>query len=368
MTKTRADFELEESPMVETLDEVKATLRQHFEIKDWQGVEIIMAAAAAHYLPGEMLWLRIIGASRSGKTEMLRAIAEHPDCAEIEAITPASLRGGFRKAPKLLDRINGKLVIDKDISAILTSRKDMRTEIFGLLRGVKDGKLTADFGSDEGHLSQEARFDWLLASTSYIEQQRQLEGLLGERFIDLRWRPGDREEMAFKAATNNPYLENIRGQLAVDVLSLMCRAEELTRTESYILSETDLRMIAGIADTVAIARTPIQQDRQGHLIAMPEPEVGTDLAQGFSRITGALLLLGMTDFTPYIQRLAWDCIPSVRVKLLQSLQAKPQTVPELAKATEIPERTVYYVIEQLELLKLVKDNGGIKELCKHFNI
>ena len=67
-----------------------------------------------------------------------------------------------------------------------------------------------------------------VSSTSYIEQQRQLEGLLGERFIDLRWRPGDREEMAFKAATNNPYLDNIRDQLAVDVLSLMCRVEELT--------------------------------------------------------------------------------------------------------------------------------------------
>jgi hypothetical protein len=43
MTKTRADFEPEVSPMVETLDQVKATLRQHFEIKDWQAIEIIMA-------------------------------------------------------------------------------------------------------------------------------------------------------------------------------------------------------------------------------------------------------------------------------------------------------------------------------------
>ncbi len=189
MTKTRADFQCKDMPMIERLDQVKSTLRQHFEIKDWQGVDIIMATVVAHYLPGEMLWLRIIGASRSGKTELLRAIAEHPACAEIAAITPASLKGGFKKAPKLLDRINGKLIIDKDISAILTARKYMRNEIFGLLRGVKDGKLTADFGSDEGHLCQQARFDWLLASTPYIEQQRQLEGLLGERFIDLRWRP-----------------------------------------------------------------------------------------------------------------------------------------------------------------------------------
>ncbi len=57
-------------PMLETLEGVKATLRKHFEIKDWQGVELILAAAVAHYAPGEMLWFREIGPSRSGKTEL----------------------------------------------------------------------------------------------------------------------------------------------------------------------------------------------------------------------------------------------------------------------------------------------------------
>jgi len=212
----RQDLELEMSPMEETLEKVKATLRQHFEIKDWQGIEIILAAAAAHYIPGEMLWLRFIGPSRSGRTELLRAIAAHPNCAEIEVLTPAAFRGGFKKGPKVLDRINGKLVITKDIAEILTARKDLRTEIFGVLRGIKDGKLTSDFGSDEGHLVQEAKFDWILAATSSgIEQQRQLEGLLGQRFIDLRWQPGNREQMAHQAACNNPYLSNIRDELAL---------------------------------------------------------------------------------------------------------------------------------------------------------
>ena len=35
MVKTRTDFQADESPMQETLEEVKSTLRQHFEIKDW---------------------------------------------------------------------------------------------------------------------------------------------------------------------------------------------------------------------------------------------------------------------------------------------------------------------------------------------
>ena len=123
MPKTYQDFELEMTPMQETLDQVKTTLRQHFEIVDWQGIELIMAVAIAHYSPGEMVWFRIIGPSRSGKTEILRAISEWTDCEKLEHLTPAALRGGLRKGPKLLRRLNDKLVITKDLATILTLRR-----------------------------------------------------------------------------------------------------------------------------------------------------------------------------------------------------------------------------------------------------
>ena len=365
MTRTREDFMgvTDLSPMEETLEAVKTTLRQHFEIKDWQGVDIILATAVAHYIPGEMLWLRFIGPSRSGRTEFLRALAEHSDCAEMEVLTPAAFRGGFKKGAKILDRINGKLVITKDIASILTSRKDMRTEIFGVLRGVKDGRLTADFGSDEGHLEQKACFDWILAATSAgIEQQRQLEGLLGQRFIDLRWQPGNREEMAYRAAQNNPYLNNIRAILMVDIMSLLCRAKEEVKKSEFLLSEGDLRHLAKIADTTAVLRTPIPYDKQGHVLSPPEPEVGTELAQGFSRIAKGLLCLGLDDWQPYIQRLAWDCMSSIRAVLLRCLQKGPQTVKQIEQDTDMAQRTIYHHLEELKMLKVVKDNNGTIEI------
>jgi len=235
----------------------------------------------------------------------------------------------------------------------------MRTEIFGVLRGIKDGKLTADFGSDEGHLEQKASFDWILAATSSgIEQQRQLEGLLGQRFVDLRWQPGNREEMAFRAAQNNPYLGKIRDDLIVDVMSLMYRAEEEAQAQEWLLSDSDLRWLAKVADATAVVRASVQRDRQGHVSSMPEPEVGTELAQGFSRIAKGLLCLGLDYWKPYIQRMAWDCMPSVRVELLQCLQKGPQTANQLEQVTGIPLRTIYYYLEELEMLKVVKDNNG----------
>jgi hypothetical protein len=40
------------TPMQETVEQVKTTLRQRFEVKDWQGVDIILATVVAHYIPG----------------------------------------------------------------------------------------------------------------------------------------------------------------------------------------------------------------------------------------------------------------------------------------------------------------------------
>jgi len=345
-------------------------LRKHFEIVDWQGVEILLAITCAHFVPGEMLWVRFIGPSRSGRTELLRAISMSPDCRDMEALTPASIRGGYRKGAKILDRINGKLVITKDAAALMSSRTEVKTELFGLLRNVKDGKLTADFGSDEGHLEQTARFDWILAATSNgIENQRTMEGLLGQRFIDLRWIPGNREEMAYRAATNNEYLETIRAELAANVLSLMGRTYQAAESKNYYkLTDSETRWIAKVADATAILRTPIQEDRHGHLLGMPEPEVGTDLAQGFSRVVKGLHSIGISDWQAHIQRLAWDCVPSLRVSLLKHLKQNPCTTEELTKLTRIPQRTVYHHLEQLELLKVVEELNGRRIISKEIAI
>lgn len=350
------------NPMLEILLGVEATLRKHFEIVDWQGVELILATAVAHYAPGEMLWLREIGPSRSGKTELLRAVSAHPDCEKMEAITPAALRGGLKEGAKLLTRIDGKLVITKDLATLLTARKDARIEIFGLLRPIKDGELISDFGSDEGHLAQTVKFDWIVATTPSFEQHRLLESLLGERFIDLRWIPGNREIMAYQAGTNNPHLKTIRAELATEVCSLMDRA----KSSSFdALSELDIEIISGFGDKTAWLRTPVQRDGLRTLLNYPEPEIGTDLTQGFCRIVQGLKALGLTRYGPYINRLLWDSMPKIRSQVLSCLVKGEKNHDNIAKETRMAKRTVDNHIEDLRLLDIIDIEN---ELCMRLHI
>ncbi|MFC1938851.1 hypothetical protein ACFLWM_01690 [Chloroflexota bacterium] len=208
-------------PTLKALQEVESILRDNFEIEDWVGLRILFAVAVAHYIPGEHLWLRIIGACRSGRTEILRALLADEDSTEMESLTPASIRGGFKGGERLLDRIDGKRVITKDLAPLITARRETRLEIIGLLRGVKDGFTSSDFSTFEGHIHQNIKFDWILAVTPVIETVRQIESLLSERYIDLHWIPGDRKKMALKAAKNNPNLSEIREQLSDGVYRLL---------------------------------------------------------------------------------------------------------------------------------------------------
>jgi hypothetical protein len=331
-------------------------LQQNFEIGDIEGVIIIVGCAAAHFAPGEMLWVRIYGASRSGKTELLRAIATHPDVAEVEAITPASIRGGMAKGHRLLARINQKLVVTKDLAAILTSRKEARNESAGLLRSVKDGKITADFGTTEdGFLQQTVYFDWLIGTTPVYAQYRAMEDLLGARFLDLQWRTGDREAMAQRALTNNPMLPEIRKQVSAAMRHTLDRAKVNAKVGVEDLPAEIARTLADWADLTALLRSPVSRDRFRALRFQPAPEVGTDIAQGFARIAQGLRLLGISDVVPYIARVAWDSVIFSRAELVLALVDVGHIRVGEHDALLSQKRTAqYWELEDMRLLGIVE--------------
>ena len=361
--RVRRQYTIEEQRLIEevvqktkearllTLFEV---LNQYLKSMDIVATTIVVAIAIAHCIPGEMLWVRLYGGSRSGKTELLRAIAAHPDSTELEVITPASIRGGLEGGHKLLERINGKLVITKDLASILTAKRETRNEVFGLLRNVKDGKLTADFGTKDGYVAQAARFDWIIGTTPVFAQYKQFEDLLGARYIDLNWRIGDREEMAYQAMANNPILETeVRPTIAEAMGKLIDRAKSMQEFHPAELTEDTRQIIMDWADLTARLRSPVARDAQHRVRFHPEPEVGTDLAQGLERITKGLTLIpDIMNIERYIARLSQDSIPYDRRELISNLLKEGAVTAKAGGA-------MYFDLEDLRLLGVCeKDASG----------
>jgi predicted transcriptional regulator len=56
-------------------------------------------------------------------------------------------------------------------------------------------------------------------------------------------------------------------------------------------------------------------------------------------------------------------MPSIRVKLLESLQKGPKTVNQPQQDTGMSQRTIFFHLDELQMLKVVKDNKtGSSEL------
>lgn len=350
----------------------KRCLGKYLNIEDWQAVDIVLATAVAHKLEGEMLWLRVIGASGSGKTEILRSISAQPGYTEsMETITPSSIRRGLQmmkrnkvtgelekvqKEPTLLELLDGKLVITKELAPLLTRHSDSKTETFGLLRSVHDGELVADYGSLAGRVKQKCRFDWILGTTTYVDSENQLEMQLGSRFTDLRWgSPATREEAMQKAVDNMDILETIRLELATAMANLLAKVSIENIREAEIPYH-----IFKVADIVAHFRTPVPRDRNTkEILDQPVPELGTRIAQNLAKINRGLIMLGIEDTKSYMARLAWDMIPPVRVCILHAildLEAKEERVTqenlELQNSAGLSQATISYILKDLRILRI----------------
>lgn len=342
--------------MINEVEQYKKTLHEHFEIDDWQAVDIVLSVVVAHKIKGNMLWLRIIGAGGTGKTEILRSLLSNKEfCAPCETFTQAAIRGGLKKegqdAPRLLKRLDKKLAITKEFNTILTKSKEDKEGIFGLLRSVHDGELVSDFGSEAGFIEQKVWFDWILGVTQYVDRQRLLDALLGTRFLDLRWgRPINHRSLVAFALSNDEKLDAIRTEVSEKMNNIIYAVTPDTRRPNI-----DLIWLADLANLVCIARTPVDRDsyaKDKGIISMPDPEAPTRMAQMMARVIKGLYLLGETNYKPYIARLAMDNIPTLRAAYIKAKLEGAHEGKTIASVLGISEATASHLKEDLNILKL----------------
>lgn len=383
--------------MIPELVKFKECLAKHFVINDWQAVDLIIAAAVAHKFKGEMLWLRVIGASGSGKTEILRTLTSQQGYVEtLETLTPSAIRRGFhpvKRNPKtdeledmmkgqtLLQRIDGHLVITKELAPLLTRQHEARTEIFGLLRSLHDGELDADYGSFEGHIKQKCCFDWIIGTTGQVESENQLEMQLGSRFTDLRWGTPEVDGAIRQSTKNLGNMEAVREELQNFMASIIARTkhEEAQQKlqESYMRSTSEEHFVK-LCHILAVLRTPVRRDSHDKtIIDEPLPEVGTRIAQSYAKMGIGLYMLGIDNIDPYFERLTWDGLPRNRRVVLRAIHdiensseepmdvpcdmltsASQYTIAKWSKAivdsdgmTGLSQQTVGIVLHDLRVLK-----------------
>lgn len=354
---------VEEPPVVTPadLEELRATLTQWLSIppEDADVIDFCLAVVKSHEIPGDPLWGIIIDASGAGKTELFRAFRGRENTYFLTGLTEKSLVSGYRdpkkpaKDPSLLPELHEKVLVIKDLSPLLSMRRESRNAIISQLRDAYDG-FTDQGRGNVGKVAYEARFSLLAAATLAVERFSSVDQELGERFIKFRSH-GDASTSKVRKAIDNLGKDNpMRAQIKDAVWHFLDSLPPIGDVE--IPGHLRERLVR-IADIAAKARSQVARDRSGNVQYLPRPEVGTRLGKELGKL---LLALAAVRGKPApderdlatVQRVAWDCLPPNRYAILRVLWESKKQLPfsDVEKATRLPGATVWRTLDDLAVL------------------
>ena len=346
-------------------EEVVAAFSKWLHLPDLESIDVLMATAIAIYLPGDPLWLYYVGPPGATKTEPLRALSG-PRVISLSSLTPQTLISGYKGDPDkvdLLPKLDGKLLIIKDFTSILSKKPDDAAAIFADLREAYDGYLEKSFGSGVGTKSYSARFGLIAAVTPAIDRFRTVHSLLGERFlrIDLRT---DAQATIQRASELEGQEDEMRTELRSLVTRYINTAGEWVDAD-ILVEQRFLEQLRALAHVAATLRTEVDRDRQRVVLYEPVPEVGTRLVKQLQKLAKALanwrerMVVTAEDFLT-IRRVALNCVRSQRRKVvgvLQSTEGADVLTADVGSLAGIPSDTLREICEDLWQLRVLKRSG-----------
>lgn len=335
-------------------------VEDNYRIYDRTAIKIILSSYFSSQIPAlserEPLWLVIIAPPASGKTELLRMFSSLPSSYWLSSLTQYSLISGDRSSDNsLLPRINGKVVLIKEMSTIDSAEKNKREEILGILRDAYDGFTSKEFAWGRREY-RDLKFGFLGCATYQFEVNSSTRSFLGERFLSLRLRTGT-------LGTFDGVAE-VRARLSETVLSLSKRLTQNIAPkleENVSLTEKEKEQ----AQTAAKLRTAVPRNNYTkHIELIPPPDGANRLVMQLINLKTSAKRLGLSeeDSSEMVNRILLDYVPKNRLEVIRAITNGFNTVEGVAEHTHLGKTTAFYVLQDLRIL------GAITQLQRRGKI
>lgn len=360
-----------------TLPEVVAAYRRWLYLPDSRPLLAALGAAAANYLDGDPVWLLLVGASGSGKTQIVEPLRRLPAVHPLTTLTEAALLSGTSSKDRETDATGGLLremgtfgiLLFKDFTSVLSMEQHSRDRMLAALREVYDGHYTRSLGTDGGR-----KFYWpskdgpkgkvgvIGGVTDAIDDKAAVAGSMGERLLLFRLPRQDPRQMTMAAlgvGTDN-----------------QTRDEELERVvqglfaygpprEPVMPSMAEREELAALAMLCAYCRSGVQRDRMSREVDyVNDAEVPTRLARALQQLLLGLSALGIGRRQAFaiVAKVAIDSMPGVRAAVLAELlkagDAHLTTSMVAAALRRSDSKSVRRALEDLELHGILEASHG----------
>jgi len=283
-----------------TLDDVVSTFRRWLFLEDPAPLYAAAATLVANRAIGDPVWLLLVCAPSTGKTEILNATSGLVWVHSVAKVTEASLLSGTSKRERIKGATGGILrqvgefgvLLCKDFTSVLSQNGDARAEAMAALREIYDGRWDRPVGTDGGQvLSWQGKCGLIGAVTPAIDQYGQVISALGDRFVLLRMPDADVDEFGRSALLHGEHERDMRRELATALAGLVEHAD--ISGVNRPRSDDEQRRLIGLAAYTARARTAVVRDgyRQDVLF-LPQVEGPGRLVKAYARLLGALEAIG----------------------------------------------------------------------------
>jgi len=332
-----------------------------FYLEDTGVIPLICAVMLSHHMPGDPIWLMLIGPSSGGKTELINAVQEVGNVHQVSLLTENTLLSGMNRGDKeasLLIQIGDGVITMKDFTSILSMNAEAQQAIMGQLREVYDGRLVKHTGTGE-KLEWNGKITFIGGVTEKIHNMQDKFSGFGTRSLQYTLVPQDRKKTTKRAQEIFPKIEQYRLEIQEGFKDFMNGMEEKAREAKFETLDADtVDAIINIADFSAIARSPVERDYRKKMELALSEEYPMRMSNMLFKVANALMLLndnkGLTkQYEDIIYKIALDSIPKQRRMILQAL-GKYSYVTAAAVATQIkyPTDIVLQWLEDLYVLNL----------------
>jgi hypothetical protein len=350
-----------------TQDVIKA-VGAYQEINDTTPLRVALAVGATSVLPGEPLWLQLVGAPSSGKSEAISMLSAAVDGRIADVSLPGLLgwTGGAKGRPTgLLARIGDgdRLVTITDFSTILAdSDRGRRAALFSFLRVMYDGYVIREIGSAPQPLEWRGRVTIISGVTPQIDAFSAHADALGPRWLYCRVPDLTAEQRKRAGATAR---QRINGKRELREYAQAAAAAAVQYARERVMdveiNDVDGDWLDDAADVATLVRSDVPRDGygareiNGPVTREEPPRMAIMLAQLFR----GLVALGVTNrVTRHITvRCALDSTPLTRRRALAALSTgEVLNTSGVAAAARLDRKVARFALEELEALGFVSSS------------
>ncbi len=336
-------------------------------------LSVIFGAILANRLDGEPLWVFLVGPPGSAKSELLMSLSTSPNIMTTTSLTPHSLISGATLFgggdPSLIPKLNGKVLVVKDFTTILKMNSFQRDEIFGILRDAYDGQTEKFFGNGV-HRKYSSRFGFLGGVTNVIEGFSHSSSVLGERFLKYKIKQPGKIAVGRQEITRA--LQNIAKETKMRESLQIAAARVLTVKIGKLpeLSQKYAEQFLKLAQLIAALRGVVSREKYtGEVLFKPSSEIGTRLAKQFAKLALGIALVHRKDrvddaIFQIVCKVGQDTAPDRVEELVRQMYLRSRdrycATADIAKWTRFPSGTCTRILQDLDLLFVVKREDGVR--------